>query len=254
MQNIPSPNFDTRAPGASPRYLILHYTGTSSADEAQAVFCNGHPDQPFGRLSPHYMADVDGRIIRFVGEDKRAWHAGKSFWRGCDDLNSWSIGIEVVNAGHPGGLPEFPQAQMESLAALCQTLIKRYNFTPFDVLGHSDVSVTRKIDPGENFPWQYLATQGVGFWPRPSESDHATASDALEREDLIRALLSGVGYAANLPICEVLCAFQRHYHPEVFSGPIPPGVSQTETLARLICLYRALPDSNARPVGWMAAP
>ncbi len=250
----PSPNFDLRAPGTRPQFIILHYTGTQTADEARSVYLNNSPDPSFGRVSTHYMIDLDGTITRHVDEDKRAWHAGKSYWQGFSDLNSWSIGIEVVNAGHLHGLPLFPSEQIEALAKLCKTILSRYGMGLFDVLAHSDIAVTRKIDPGENFPWEKLAELGVGFWPKPNTSDELAAKDALGIEELAQAMLTRMGYDPDLPFTEIVTAFQRRYHPEIFKESGSVGIMDEITLARLICLYHALPDKEEASVGRMTAP
>ncbi len=134
--------------------IVIHYTGMKMAEDALQRLCN-----PAAEVSAHYMIDEDGSIYRLVAEDKRAWHAGVSEWDGITDINSVSIGIELVNPGHEFGYREFPPAQMEALAALCKDIVSRHEIKT--VLGHSDVAPSRKQDPGELFDWNWLAGQGI---------------------------------------------------------------------------------------------
>jgi N-acetylmuramoyl-L-alanine amidase len=137
--------------------LVLHYTGMETAQRAVDWLCN-----PISKVSCHYLVDVDGSIVQMVDEDRRAWHAGTSSWHGQIDINSASIGIEIQNLGHTGGLPPFPKVQMERVAALCLDIMLRFELSPHHVVAHSDVAPGRKIDPGENFDWDFLAERGVG--------------------------------------------------------------------------------------------
>ncbi len=199
-----SPNFNDRVGDAKPDYIVLHYTGTKDAQEA----CEAYMDSSVA-LSPHYMVDVDGTITQFVDEDKRAWHAGKSSWGGCEDMNSASIGIEIVNGGHAHGLPEYPADQIEALITLCKDVIARHDIPPLNILGHSDISTGRKVDPGENFPWEYLADNGVGFWPHPDEDDYKANIG-------VRSGLLGLGYSSQCEDVVLIREFQRRYQPEIF--------------------------------------
>jgi N-acetylmuramoyl-L-alanine amidase len=171
----PSPNFDARTRAVD--LVVLHYTGMQNAEIAIARLCDPapvagnypgpwqapdiDPTTPLGRASAHYVVDEEGRVFRLVAEAKRAWHAGVSTWEGEDDVNSRSIGIEIVNGGHDFGLPEFPDAQIEALTALLRDILKRHGLDASRVVGHSDVAPGRKRDPGERFPWMRLAQAGV---------------------------------------------------------------------------------------------
>jgi N-acetylmuramoyl-L-alanine amidase len=156
----PSPNFDARRTGAPIDMLVLHYTGMKAAEEALARLCD-----PGARVSSHYTVDEDGTVHVHVAEDKRAWHAGKSFWRGERDVNARSIGIEIVNPGHEFGYRPFPVRQIDAVVALAKGILKRHPIQPSGVVGHSDVAPMRKEDPGEFFPWKRLAHEGIGPWP-----------------------------------------------------------------------------------------
>ena len=153
-KSIRSPNFNDRIGYDAPLMILLHYTGMKTAQEALDRLCD-----PAAEVSAHYTIDEDGTIYHMVDEDKRAWHAGVSEWKGETDINSASIGIELVNPGHEFGYREFPTAQMEALANLCKDIIARQPIET--VLGHSDVAPERKQDPGELFDWKWLAKQGV---------------------------------------------------------------------------------------------
>ena len=173
----PSPNFNDRKHPID--MLVLHYTGMETGQEALDRMCD-----PAAEVSAHYMVWEDGQIAQLVGEDKRAWHAGVSSWQGDADLNSRSIGIEIVNGGHDwplagGELPPFPDAQIEALIALCQGILGRWTIPQTRIVGHSDIAPARKDDPGEHFPWARLAEAGIGLWPTAP-----LATSALPKEEL----------------------------------------------------------------------
>jgi N-acetylmuramoyl-L-alanine amidase len=149
-RELPSPNWDERALPIS--MVVLHYTGMRTGQEALDRLCD-----PAARVSAHYCIDEDGTVTGLVPEEKRAWHAGKSYWRGITDVNSASIGIELVNPGHEWGYRAFPEAQMEALLPLLADIVERHEIVPANVLGHSDIAPTRKQDPGELFDWSRLA-------------------------------------------------------------------------------------------------
>jgi N-acetylmuramoyl-L-alanine amidase len=225
----PSPNFDERAGGA-PDAIILHYTDMKTAQEALDRLCDPDFEK---RVSSHYLIDIDGTVYRLVPEDKRAWHAGKSYWAGETNMNARSIGIELANPGHTNGYVPFPAAQMSALAELCRGIMIRHNIRPERVLAHSDIAPARKQDPGELFDWEGLAAQGIGVWPDPLKEDFEKAA-ALD----VRAALTTVGYTPDDDLQTVLTAFQRHFHQEIFKTPEKVGQADIETAARLHCLTR----------------
>jgi N-acetylmuramoyl-L-alanine amidase len=160
-REAPSPNWNERKLPVS--MVVLHYTGMQSAGEALDRLCD-----PAAEVSAHYMIDEDGTVIRLVDEDKRAWHAGRSYWRGVTDINSASVGIELVNPGHEFGYRPFSDAQMESLVPLLADIVRRHGISPANVIGHSDVAPARKTDPGELFDWDMLARYRLALArPRP---------------------------------------------------------------------------------------
>lgn len=220
MIDTPSPNFDERSAPIS--LLVLHYTGMPDAASAINWLAN-----PESKVSAHYVVTEDGKIIRMVAEDRRAWHAGKSHWRGVSDINSASIGIEIVNPGHEWGYRPFPDTQMQALVPLVNDIVQRYRITRGNVVGHSDIAPARKQDPGELFPWHTLARLRLAL-PRPTKNlmdPHWTDSGfmlALER----------FGYDITDQTAAVV-AFQRRFRPELIDG-IVDGECRAILLALLL--------------------
>lgn len=205
--DAPSPNFDARELPVS--MLVLHYTGMESAQAAIDRLRD-----PEAKVSAHYLVDEDGRILRLVDERHRAWHAGRSHWRGVTDVNSASIGIEIVNPGHEFGYRPFPETQMGALIPLVADIKERHGITRGNVVGHSDVAPARKQDPGELFDWHALARLRLAL-PRPTRNlvdpgwPDAGFMLALER----------FGYDVTDEEAAVI-AFQRRFRPELIDGEI----------------------------------
>jgi len=198
----PSPNFDAR-PAAVIDHLVLHYTGMKTAAEAVARLCN-----PAAKVSSHYVVDEDGTIYALVGEEMRAWHAGVSFWRGASAVNDRSVGIEIVNPGHEWGYRGFPEVQIMAVRDLCLGILARWpGIEARNVVGHSDIAPDRKQDPGEKFPWAWLAGQGVGVWTDEMAAPGDFFSD-----------LAAIGYDTSLLAGLVVKAFQRHFLPAHLTG------------------------------------
>ena len=167
-QFIASPNHGGRRGYLQPDCVILHYTGMPTGAGALKQLCN-----PAAAVSSHYFVEEDGRIVQLVAEERRAWHAGQGFWKGESDLNSASIGIEIVNCGHES-LPPYPDAQIEAVIALARDISARRSIARRRILAHSDVAPARKRDPGEHFPWEALWRAGIGHWaPAPAPSGEA---------------------------------------------------------------------------------
>jgi N-acetylmuramoyl-L-alanine amidase len=224
----PSPNHDPRPAGAPVDILVLHYTGMRSAEEALDRLCD-----PQAKVSAHYTIDRDGCIYRHVDEDRRARHAGVSWWAGERDVNSRSIGIELVNPGHEFGYVPFPEAQIDALMELARSILARHPIPPNRVLGHSDVAPSRKMDPGELFPWPQLAKSGIGVFP--ATSDVGPRLDAVMNDKAFAVMLRHFGYGVapdvDIPLATVTTAFQRHFRPEKIDG-----IADDETQARLRAL------------------
>ena len=216
----PSPNHESR--GEPPRIdmLVLHYTGMQSAEAALCRLCD-----PKARVSAHYVVEEDGAIWRLVPEARRAFHAGRSCWEGEHDLNSVSIGIEIVNPGHEWGYRPFPEKQMAAVECLCRDILSRHPIPPHRVVGHSDIAPDRKTDPGEAFDWPRLARAGIGIWPEPSRQ---LPGAVLDRPRAV-ANLGVIGYCVAPAIEEAtVAAFQRRFRPGRVDGFI-----DAETAERL---------------------
>ena len=233
---LPSPNHGERRGFARPDSVILHYTGMTTGNAALALLRD-----PKSELSSHYFVTEDGAILQLVPESRRAWHAGAGVWKGERDLNSVSIGVEIVNPGHDGGLPPFPQVQIEATIALCRDIISRRAISPERILAHSDIAPTRKRDPGERFPWAVLARAGVGHWIEPAPIGAAAAFGRAQEGPHIRslqALLALYGYGVEMTGVYdrateiVVTAFQRHFRPGKVDGQ--PDESTIATLRALI--------------------
>ncbi|MBL8583222.1 MAG: N-acetylmuramoyl-L-alanine amidase [Rhizobiaceae bacterium] len=230
-----SPNFGPRRSPSQPDMIVLHYTGMQSGAAAEAWLCD-----PVSEVSSHYLVHEDGRVVQMVREADRAWHAGKSSWHGHGDINSASVGIEIVNPGHAFGYPDFPKRQIKSVIALCQDIQKRHRIAAERVVAHSDVAPGRKIDPGERFPWRQLAKAGLGVFvqPRPADTAVLLPGSSGERVEALQSMLALFGYGIEItgtydPATEVVVsAFQRHYRPERFDGFADP--STLDTLRRLL--------------------
>jgi N-acetylmuramoyl-L-alanine amidase len=185
--------------------------------------------EPASKVSSHYVVEEDGTVFRLVPEERRAWHAGISHWRGRAGLNDRSIGIEIVNPGHEWGYRAFPALQMAAVCDLCLDILARHPVAPWDVVGHSDVAPDRKQDPGELFDWEGLAANGVGLWPALSSAP-ATAGP--------EAMLAAIGYRQDLPLPLLLTAFQRRWQPERVDGVADEGC-----LARLAAVAAMIPPA-----------
>ena len=230
----PSPNFDMRT--APPSLLVLHYTGMKTGPEALERLCD-----PEAKVSSHYLVEEDGRVFRLVAEERRAWHAGVSYWRGRRNVNGESIGIEIVNPGHEWGYRPFPDAQIESVIELVADIRGRWEIEDRDIVGHSDVAPDRKDDPGELFPWKRLAEAGHGLWAEWPPAPGAPIGEGEEGAAVfaLQAGLTRLGF--DLPpsgrfdaaTTVAVRAFQRHWRPERVDG-----VADGETRARLIALLR----------------
>jgi len=212
----PSPNFNDRKLPIS--LIILHYTGMETGRVALERMCD-----PNAQVSAHYMVEEDGRIFQLVADDKRAWHAGVSYWQGERDINSASIGVEIVNGGHDFGLPEYPAQQVAAVCLLVDELMRRHGLKPRQVIGHSDIAVDRKQDPGEHFPWTVLEGRGLAVQLRGE-----AASDTL-LSDLERA-----GYDPEADQEDVVRAFQRRHRPLQVDGRVDGETSALVAAAAAI--------------------
>jgi N-acetylmuramoyl-L-alanine amidase len=205
--DTPSPNHDERSLPVS--MIVLHYTGMQDDASAIARLCD-----PEAKVSCHYLVGEDGQILRMVPEERRAWHAGDSWWRGVTDINSASIGIEIVNPGHEFGYRPFPEEQIDALVPLIAEIKERHGVTRGNIVGHSDIAPTRKQDPGELFPWGRLAKLRLAL-PRPAKN----LMDPRWTDGGFLLALERFGYDVSDKLAAVV-AFQRRFRPELIDGEI----------------------------------
>jgi N-acetylmuramoyl-L-alanine amidase len=203
----PSPNFDDRSLPVT--MVVLHYTGMQDAASAIARLAD-----PEAKVSCHYLVAEDGTVVRMVDEARRAWHAGRSHWRGVTDINSASVGIEIVNPGHEWGYVPFPDEQIDAVIRLVADIKQRHAITRGNVVGHSDIAPARKQDPGELFPWGKLARLRLAL-PRPTKN----LMDPGWGDAGFLLALERFGYDVTDATAAVT-AFQRRFRPEMVDGVI----------------------------------
>jgi N-acetylmuramoyl-L-alanine amidase len=246
-----SPNHGERKNGIAPDLIVLHYTGMATGEEALQRLCTRGSE-----VSAHYVVFEDGRIVQCVRESRRAWHAGESSWSGDTDVNSRSIGIEVVNPGHALGYPDFPLRQIAAVIALCRGIVVRRQIRADRVLAHSDVAPGRKQDPGEKFPWRLLHESGVGLWVKPVEITAATPGLALgdsgDSVSDLQAKLADYGYGVAVSgrydeqTRDVVAAFQRHFQQDRVTGVADASMRTTLDLLLSARSYAVRSDTTAR--------
>lgn len=227
MRQALSPNHDARPEGVLIDMLLLHYTGMPTAAEAVARLRD-----PTSRVSSHYVVEEDGLVWQLVPEERRAWHAGISYWRGYSGLNDRTVGIEIVNPGHQWGYRPFPALQMAAVCDLCLSVLDRHPILARNVVAHSDVAPDRKDDPGELFDWRGLAANGVGLWPMQD------AEPAVN----VMAALGAIGYRTDVPEDMLLRAFQRHWRP----GRVD-GLADRETRSKLSGVSARIAEAEDLP-------
>jgi N-acetylmuramoyl-L-alanine amidase len=242
---VPSPNVEARKDGRTPDMILLHYTGMRTGAAALERLC-----APDSKVSAHYVVFEDGRIVQCVPEDRRAWHAGVASWAGEPDINSCSIGIEIVNPGHEFGYPDFPLRQTAAVISLCRSILTRRGpLAPDRILGHSDVAPARKQDPGEGFPWERLWRSGLGHWTEPAPLSGGALFASEEEGPAVRALqamLALYGYGVEITgvydrqTRQSVAAFQRHFRPARVDG---------EADASTVATLKALIDGLGRKSG-----
>jgi len=219
--DTPSPNFDERSLPIN--MIVLHYTGMQDGPSALARLRD-----PEAKVSAHYLVEEDGTVCRLVAEDKRAWHAGRSHWRGITDINSASVGIEIVNPGHEWGYRPFTAEQIDALIPLVAAIKDRHAITRGNIVGHSDIAPARKRDPGELFPWYRFAKLRLAL-PRPTRN----LMDPMWTQGGFLLALERFGYDVADPMAAIM-AFQRRYRPELIDGEI-------DAECRMILLALLLP-------------
>jgi N-acetylmuramoyl-L-alanine amidase len=240
---VASPNFDARQNGP-PDMILLHYTGMVNGESALARLCSVE-----SKVSSHYVVFEDGRIVQCVPEDLRCWHAGMSYWAGDTDINSRSIGIEIVNGGHDFGYPNFPLRQIAAVIALCRSILARRRIPIDRILAHSDVAPARKQDPGEKFPWDLLSESNIGHWVRPAplslEGPALKPGETSENVRRLQRALQQYGYGIEDTGSYgdqtriVVAAFQRHFRQERVDG-----IADASTLLTLRALMETRPSPS----------
>nr|WP_137676388.1 N-acetylmuramoyl-L-alanine amidase [Parerythrobacter lutipelagi] len=203
-----SPNFNERSLPVS--MVVLHYTEMKPVETALERLCD-----PEASVSAHYLITEEGEVVRLVAEEKRAWHAGLSYWRGHKDVNSASIGIELDHPGHELGYREFSEAQIDALVPLLHRIVKEHDIPRANVVAHSDVAPARKIDPGELFPWDRLAEYGLCL-PTPEKLEQG---DPFDNDASFYLALERFGYDIT-DGHKAVEAFQRRWRPEKINGEI----------------------------------
>lgn len=238
-RNIKSSNFAVPEKPRKIEYVILHYTEEDFETSVESL-CSEEKG-----VSAHYLVAEDGEIFNLVDDENIAWHAGtgKSWWHGRDFINTFSIGIEIVNLGHG----PFTDIQMESVVELCKMLKEKYEIPRENFIGHSDIAPHRKLDPGLFFDWKKLSEEGIGIellrHPEGGEADRrdlVTGDEELVRatrlksqgpdgrskllplDDVMRiqTKLSKVGYKIEITgeldkqTSDVIRAFKAHFCPK----------------------------------------
>ncbi len=226
VQHLPSPNHDSRG-DETPTLVVLHYTGLPTLDAALDRLRD-----PKAKVSCHYLVARSGDIVQLVDEECCAWHAGVAKWGGRRAVNARSVGVELEHPGHSCDAP-YSEVQTAALERLLIEIMERWEIPAKGVVGHSDVSPTRKRDPGEWFDWQRLDAAGLGVWQSPPDR-----GQALEGEDLDRLLkaLGSFGYPVTGGMDAVsraaVRAFQRRFRPqEVGRWPCGGALELAEALA-----------------------
>jgi len=222
-----SPNFEVKKRKKNQiKFIVLHYTGMKQELEAIKKLTNIN-----SKVSSHYLIKNNGEIVVMVPDLYEAWHAGVSSWKNFKSINKYSIGIELSNPGHDHDYKKFSKKQIQSLKKLCKFLIKKYKINKKNILGHSDIAPNRKKDPGEKFPWHYLAKFGIGKWhsilPRILINNRGKKINLTDRK-IFFTNLSRIGYfTKNTNILKndkflnlVVVAFQRRFRQELINGKI----------------------------------
>ncbi len=222
-----SPNFKPKKRSIKQvKFIIFHYTGMKKESAAINKLTDIQSE-----VSCHYLIKNNGEIVKIVPDLYIAWHAGKSSWKNFKSLNQNSIGIEITNPGHEYGYKNFTQKQITALLKLSKFLIKKYKINPKNILGHSDIAVQRKKDPGEKFPWEHLSKNKIGIWHTLNKQDliknRKLKISKIEENIFFRNLFK-IGYSKTFPknigrnkyLRELIKTFQRRFRQELVDGKI----------------------------------
>ena len=231
IKKIKWPHFAERDPKCPICYLVVHCFALSETKRLEVW------NQLDNGVGPHYVIDNKGNITQFVEEDKVAWHAGQSYWHGQTGLNATSIGIELYSPSY--GQKKFPKIQLDAFVKLATQIIKKYHIRAENIVGHSDIAPTRKVDPGKNFPWEELSKKGIGLWPKQDGPSLPQCK--------YTTLLSEIGYDIQNPKAALL-AFMRHFMPDRIQTT--SGASQTDQ--NLASAINILPDPDDDVLKWLS--
>ena len=237
-----SPNYNNRVDGSKIDYIIIHYTGVNAPSQSIIKWFL----DPLSKVSCHYFIDNNGTIYSLVNAYFRAWHAGKSYWNGCRDINSQSIGIEL----HNSGIEDFSGDQINALLKLLKLLISKHSIERHNILGHSDVSVGRKIDPGIKFPWQFLNRSGIGVYSemgytKKNISNIKVADQTKPTIMSYQKKLIEIGFELSVSgiideqTKKVVVAFQTHWRSELVDGKIDQN-----TISVIDDIHRKITDAR----------
>ena len=206
------------------KFIIFHYTGMKNEIDAINRLTGLK-----SKVSSHYFIKKNGEILTMVPDLYIAWHAGISNWKKYKNLNKYSIGIEISNPGHDFKYKKFTKKQINSVLKLSNFLIEKYKIRPKNILGHSDISPDRKKDPGEKFPWEFLAKKKIGYWHNLSQRILLKERNKKINETDIKIFINNlhkIGYVKH-PINKrsnniklVIKAFQRRFRKELINGLI----------------------------------
>jgi N-acetylmuramoyl-L-alanine amidase len=208
------------------KFIIFHYTGMKSESDALKRLTDIQSE-----VSCHYLIKNNGEIVKLVPDSYIAWHAGESSWKNHKSLNQNSIGIEITNPGHEHGYKKFTKKQITALLRLSKFLIKEYKISPKNILGHSDIAIPRKKDPGEKFPWEYLSKNKIGIWHTLNKQDltkNRKLKTNKKEENIFYRNLLKIGYSKkylkdknkNKYLRELAKTFQRRFRQELVDGKI----------------------------------
>ena len=222
-----SPNFNSKKRNPKKiKFIIFHYTGMKSESNALKKLTDIQSE-----VSCHYLIKNNGEIVKIVPDLYIAWHSGESSWKNYKSLNQNSIGIEITNPGHEHGYKKFTKKQITALLRLSKFLIKEYKISPKNILGHSDIAILRKKDPGEKFPWEYLSKNKIGIWHTLNKQDltknRKLKTNKIEENIFFRNLFK-IGYSKtylkdsskNKYLRELAKTFQRRFRQELVDGKI----------------------------------
>jgi len=222
-----SPNFNPKKRNSKQiKFIIFHYTGMKRESDALKRLTDIQSE-----VSCHYLIKNNGGIVKMVPDLYIAWHAGESSWKNYESLNQNSIGIEITNPGYEHGYKNFKKKQITALLKLSKFLIKKYKISTKNILGHSDIAVLRKKDPGEKFPWEYLFKNKIGIWHKLNKQDlikNRKLKTSKIEENIFFNNLFKVGYSKkyskdngkNKYLIELAKTFQRRFRQELVDGKI----------------------------------